>query len=116
MAPTADYDGDGIKNGLELYLGKNPLVSDAEGVFNPEFRDGKLSLRFPRANDADPASAKWECSTDLVNWSEEVDFELKEVGSLGENATEFEAFFDVGPARPDGRPRQMFFTLRSLEE
>lgn len=61
----ADYDGDGIRNGLEQALGHDPLVADAGLVLQLAVSSGCLVLQFERSITVDPTKVFAEQSLTL---------------------------------------------------
>ena len=64
-AADADYDGDGIRNGLEQALGRDPLVADAGLALQLAVSSGYLVLQFERSIAVDPAKVFAEQSLTL---------------------------------------------------
>ena len=70
LAPGADYDGDGILNGIEHATGRNPLVPDLGGAVTLfQIQGANLVLQFERSILVDPAKISIEQSLDLATWT-----------------------------------------------
>ncbi len=68
--PNADYDHDGIPNGLEQALGLDPKHPDAPNLaLEYDIQNGYLVLQFERSITIDPAKLVGEQSLDLITWS-----------------------------------------------
>jgi hypothetical protein len=67
---TADYDGDGIPNGIEQVLGSDPTVRNSQSLlFQYDLQGNYLVLQFDRSIYVDPAKVFAESSIDLQQWS-----------------------------------------------
>ena len=64
--PTADPEGDGVENVLELITGRDPLVQDSEAIITSD--DGSV-VRFETAMDLNGIEVDLEFSIDLLTWS-----------------------------------------------
>lgn len=67
---NADYDGDGIVNGLERATGLDPLSRNAPGeLVSFEIQGGNLVLQFERSITVDPTKVFAEQSLQLQQWT-----------------------------------------------
>ncbi len=66
--PNDDYDGDGIANTLENYMGSNPSMSNT-GLNAVSGTAASITFRHSRADaPASEITASYEWSVDLLNW------------------------------------------------
>ena len=68
--PSGDYDGDGVSNGIEYYMGADPTVSNGGGFATVEYTATTLSLSLP----VDPTVSLYGLSlwvsSDLEVWTD----------------------------------------------
>jgi hypothetical protein len=101
LAPGADYDCDGILNGIEHLTGRNPLVPDAPGgVVLYEIQSTDFVLQFERSILADPAKVFVEQSVNLNTWST-LGITLLNLGPATPSTELFQALISI-----DGAPRK----------
>ncbi len=67
---SGDPDGDGVPNGIEFLLGRNPTVADAAPAVTIGREDGRVVLSYPRSASVPAGLEVIEVSTDARTWSE----------------------------------------------
>lgn len=67
QASNLDFDGDGLSNGLEYFMGTDPKVANINPV--PVASGQVRTITWPRSSTAEVTSFLVQTSTDLVNWT-----------------------------------------------
>lgn len=67
-APDADFDNDGVPNGIEFVLGSDPTSAASTGLFTSTVADGNLVLTFKRSDASKAFPVRVEHGTSLATW------------------------------------------------
>jgi fibronectin-binding autotransporter adhesin len=67
-APDADFDNDGVPNGIEFVLGSDPTSAASTGLFTNTVADGNLVLTFKRSDASKAFPVTVEHGTSLATW------------------------------------------------
>ena len=96
-APNADFDNDGLANGVEFVIGSNPTTPTTSGLPSGVVSGTNLVFTFKRSDASEAYAVAVETSTDLLTWPPANAYAIPTVATTGPPVT----VVDNGPATLD---------------
>jgi hypothetical protein len=96
-APNADFDNDGLANGVEFVIGSNPTTPTTSGLPGGVVSGANLVFTFKRSDASETYAVSVETSTDLLTWPPAKAYAIPTIATTGPPVT----VVDNGPATLD---------------
>lgn len=87
-APDADFDKDGLPNGIEFVLGTDPTSAMSTGQLRSEVSGGNLVLTFKRSQASKSYSVRVEHGVNLADWQGVIPIPVSPVVSVPVTVTD----------------------------